>query len=49
MSQVNLLPPDILQAQRYRRLTSLVILGGLVLLAAGLRLLPACRPTSSAA
>ena len=30
MSQVNLLPPDILQAQRYRRLTSLVILGGIV-------------------
>lgn len=32
MSQVNLLPPDILQAQRYRRLTSLVILGGIVVL-----------------
>ncbi|HEX7248022.1 MAG TPA: hypothetical protein VF351_07975 [Actinomycetota bacterium] len=32
MSQVNLLPPDILQAQRYRRLTSLVMLGGIVLL-----------------
>ncbi len=32
MSQVNLLPPDILQAQRYRRTTSLVILGGIVLL-----------------
>lgn len=32
MSQVNLLPPDILQAQRYRRLTSLVMLGGLLLL-----------------
>lgn len=32
MSQVNLLPPDILQAQRYRRTTSLVILGGSVLL-----------------
>ncbi|MEX0651501.1 MAG: hypothetical protein WD186_05680, partial [Actinomycetota bacterium] len=32
MSQVNLLPPDILQAQRYRRLTSLVFLGGIVLL-----------------
>lgn len=32
MSQVNLLPPDILQAQRYRRVTSLVVLGGIVLL-----------------
>jgi Tfp pilus assembly protein PilN len=32
VSQVNLLPPDILQAQRYRRTTSLVILGGMVLL-----------------
>ena len=32
MSQVNLLPPDILQAQHYRRLTSLVFLGGIVLL-----------------
>jgi Tfp pilus assembly protein PilN len=32
VSQVNLLPPDILQAQRYRRTTSLVILGGIVLL-----------------
>ena len=32
MSQVNLLPPDILQAQHYRRLTSLVVLGGIVLL-----------------
>ncbi|MBA3764173.1 MAG: hypothetical protein H0X05_01530 [Actinobacteria bacterium] len=32
MSQVNLLPPDILQAQRYRRLTSAVILVGALLL-----------------
>ena len=32
MSQVNLLPPDILQAQRYRRLTSGVILAGLLAL-----------------
>ena len=32
MSQVNLLPPDILQAQHYRRVTSLVVLGGIVLL-----------------
>ena len=32
MSQVNLLPPDILQAQHYRRLTSLVFLGGIVLI-----------------
>lgn len=32
MSQVNLLPPDILQAQRYRRVTSGVILAGIVLL-----------------
>lgn len=30
MSQVNLLPPDILQAQRYRRLTSVVIAAGAV-------------------
>ena len=28
MSQVNLLPPDILQAQRYRRLTSAVLAAG---------------------
>lgn len=28
MSQVNLLPPDVLQTQRYRRLTSAVIAGG---------------------
>ena len=34
MSQVNLLPPDILQAQRYRRLTSGVVVGGVVLVAA---------------
>lgn len=34
MSQVNLLPPDILQAQRYRRLTSGVVVAGLVLVAA---------------
>ncbi len=32
MSQVNLLPPDILQAQRYRRITSGVILAGLLAL-----------------
>lgn len=32
MSQVNLLPPDILQAQRYRRITSGVILAGIALL-----------------
>lgn len=32
MSQVNLLPPEVRQAQRYRRVTSLVILGGIVLL-----------------
>lgn len=32
MSQVNLLPPDILQAQRYRRATSGVILAGIALL-----------------
>jgi len=32
VSQVNLLPPDILQAQRYRRLTSAVILVGALLL-----------------
>lgn len=32
MSQVNLLPPDVLQAQRYRRVTSIVIaVGGLAL------------------
>ncbi len=34
MSQVNLLPPDILQAQRYRRLTSGVVVAGVVLVAA---------------
>jgi Tfp pilus assembly protein PilN len=34
VSQVNLLPPDILQAQRYRRLTSGVVVAGLVLVAA---------------
>ena len=34
MSQVNLLPPDVLQAQRYRRLTSGVVLAGIVLVAA---------------
>lgn len=34
MSQVNLLPPDILQAQRYRRLTSGVVVAGIVLVAA---------------
>jgi Tfp pilus assembly protein PilN len=32
VSQVNLLPPDILQAQRYRRITSGVILAGLLAL-----------------
>jgi Tfp pilus assembly protein PilN len=32
VSQVNLLPPDVLQAQRYRRLTSLVMLAGLLAL-----------------
>lgn len=32
MSQVNLLPPDVLQAQRYRRLTSGVVLAGIALL-----------------
>jgi Tfp pilus assembly protein PilN len=32
VSQVNLLPPDVLQAQRYRRLTSLVMLVGLLAL-----------------
>lgn len=32
MTQVNLLPPDILQAQRYRRLTSAVAVGGVLLL-----------------
>ena len=31
MSQVNLLPPDILQGQRYRRVTGLVILAGAVI------------------
>jgi Tfp pilus assembly protein PilN len=34
VSQVNLLPPDILQAQRYRRLTSGVVVAGIVLVAA---------------
>lgn len=34
MSQVNLLPPDVLQAQRYRRLTSGVVVAGIVLVAA---------------
>lgn len=34
MSQVNLLPPDILQAQRYRRLTSGVVVAGVVMVAA---------------
>jgi len=34
VSQVNLLPPDILQAQRYRRLTSGVVVAGVVLVAA---------------
>ncbi|MGZ8581368.1 MAG: PilN domain-containing protein [Actinomycetota bacterium] len=34
MSQVNLLPPDVLQAQRYRRLTSGVVVAGIVLIAA---------------
>ncbi len=34
MSQVNLLPPDVLQAQRYRRLTSGVVVAGVVLIAA---------------
>ena len=32
MSQVNLLPPDVLQAQRVQRTTTLVAIGGLVLL-----------------
>jgi Tfp pilus assembly protein PilN len=32
VSQVNLLPPDILQAQRYRRLTSFVMLAGVLAL-----------------
>jgi Tfp pilus assembly protein PilN len=32
VSQVNLLPPDILQAQRYRRITSVVVLAGLLAL-----------------
>ena len=31
MSQVNLLPPDILQGQRYRRVTGLVIFAGAVI------------------
>jgi Tfp pilus assembly protein PilN len=34
VSQVNLLPPDVLQAQRYRRVTSGVIVAGAVLLMA---------------
>jgi Tfp pilus assembly protein PilN len=34
VSQVNLLPPDILQAQRYRRLTSVVVVAGALLVAA---------------
>jgi Tfp pilus assembly protein PilN len=34
VSQVNLLPPDILQAQRYRRITSGVVVAGIVLVAA---------------
>ena len=33
MSQVNLLPPDILQGQRYRRLTLTVLLAGAIILA----------------
>lgn len=32
MSQVNLLPPDIQQGQRYRRVTGLVVLAGLAIL-----------------
>ena len=32
MSQVNLLPPDILEAQRWRRMTGLVAAGGAVVL-----------------
>ena len=32
MSQVNLLPPEILEAQRWRRMTGLVVAGGAVLL-----------------
>lgn len=32
MSQVNLLPPDILQGQRYRRVTGLVALAGLAII-----------------
>ena len=32
MSQVNLLPPEILEAQRWRRMTGLVVVGGAVLL-----------------
>lgn len=45
MSQVNLLPPDILQAQRYRRTTSLVVAAGIVaiLLVFGFYLLQAGR------
>ncbi len=33
MGQVNLLPPDILQGQRYRRLTLTVLLAGAIILA----------------
>jgi Tfp pilus assembly protein PilN len=45
VSQVNLLPPDILQAQRYRRTTSLVAAAGIVaiLLVFGFYLLQAGR------
>jgi Tfp pilus assembly protein PilN len=45
VSQVNLLPPDILQAQRYRRTTTLVAAAGIVaiLLAFGFYLLQAGR------
>jgi len=45
VSQVNLLPPDILQAQRYRRTTSLVVAAGIVaiLLVFGFYLLQAGR------
>ena len=35
MSQVNLLPPDILQGQRYRRLTLTVLAAGAIVLFAG--------------
>jgi Tfp pilus assembly protein PilN len=45
VSQVNLLPPDILQAQRYRRATTLVVVAGIVaiLLVFGFYLLQAGR------